>query len=286
MADEQTLTLLACQINIPPMTNARERDDHLEASVAKVREEIAGADRKIEIVVLPELSSIDYSRETFSKLDEIAEPLDGASFQAWRELALERGVHVSYSFARKGRDGPHICVAVVGPDGKLVGYYDKLHLAQYGASMEKEYFNRGNHLFVFEINGFRLAPIICYDIRIPELSRTLVIDQSVDVILHCGAYYRDASFHTWHPFAIARALENQVFFLSLNRAGEAYGNSLFCLPWQDETTPPLNFAPTEEDFRVITIEREIQAKARQDYTFLKDRLKDYRIELISCDTSD
>ncbi len=285
MANEKTLTLLACQIDIPPMTSAKERDEHLTTSVAKVRNEITNADRGIELVVLPELSSIDYSRETFSKLDEIAEPLDGVSFEAWRELAMDLGVHVSYSFARADKDGPYICAAVVGPNGKLVGYYDKLHLAQYGASMEKEYFNRGNHLFVFEINGFRLAPIICYDIRIPELSRTLVIDQNVDVILHCGAYYRDASFHTWHPFAIARALENQVFFLSLNRAGQTYGNSLFCLPWQDEITQPLNFAPTEEDFRVITIERETQAKAREDYTFLKDRLEDYRIELISSDTS-
>ena len=32
-----------------------------------------------------------------------------------------------------------------------------------------------------------------------------------DVITHCGAYYRDASFHTWHSFATTRALENQVF---------------------------------------------------------------------------
>ena len=281
MTTEQTLTLLACQIDIPPMTTVQERDTHLTTSVAKVRDEIARSDKKIELVVLPELSSIDYSRETFAQLGEIAEPLDGVSFRAWRDLAVEQNVYVSYGFARKGDDGFYICVAVVGPDGKLVGYYDKLHLAQYGTSIEKEYFNRGNHLFVFEINGFRLAPIICYDIRIPELSRTLVIDQNVDVILHCGAYYRDPSFHTWHPFAIARALENQVFFLSLNRAGETYGNSLFCLPWQDENTHPLEFANTEEDFQIITIERETQAKARQDYTFLKDRLEDYRIAVQS-----
>ena len=280
MTPDQTLTLLACQIDIPPMTTIQERDAHLATSVNKVRGEIARTDKKIELVVLPELSSIDYSRETFAQLDELAELLDGASFQAWQNLAIEQELYISYSFARKGEGGPYICAAVVAPDGKLLGHYDKLHLAQYGASMEKEYFNRGDHLFVFEVNGFRLSPIICYDIRIPELSRTLVIDQNVDVILHCGAYYRDASFHTWHPFAIARALENQVFFLSLNRAGETYGNSLFCLPWQDENTPPLEFAQTGEDFQIITLDPESQVKARQDYTFLKDRLEDYKIEVI------
>ncbi|MES0884279.1 carbon-nitrogen hydrolase family protein [Roseibium sp. SCP14] len=279
MSANETLSLLACQISIPPMKTVAERDAHLEDSVAKVRTRLA-SESAVDLVVLPELSSIDYSRETFSCLDELAEPLDGSSFQAWRELAREFGVHVSYGFPRADKDGPFISVGVVGPDGTLKGYYDKLHLAQYGASMEKEYFNRGNHLFAFEINSFRLAPIICYDIRIPELSRTLVVDQNVDVILHCGAYYRDESFHTWHAFAVARALENQVFFLSLNRAGDTYGNSLFCLPWQDEKTPPLSFAETEEDFRLITIDRATLKKARSDYTFLKDRLEHYRIDLM------
>lgn len=281
MPNSETLNLLACQISIPPMTTAAERDAHLATSVEKVLASLGSSDKLVDLVVLPELSSIDYSRDTFSRLGEIAEPLDGASFQVWRKVAIERGVYVSYSFARAGEGGPYICSAVVGPDGELVGYYDKLHLAQYGASMEKEYFNRGNHLFVFEIKGFRLAPIICYDIRIPELSRTLVIDQNVDVILHCGAYARDASFHTWHPFVIARALENQVFFLSLNRAGPAFGKSLFCQPWHDEKAPPLEFAETAEDFQIITLDRETQHKARRDYTFLKDRLEHYRIELMT-----
>ena len=279
MTANETLTLLACQIKVPPMTTAAERDVHLETSVAKVEEQLVSS-TTVDVVVLPELSSIDYSREAFDNLDALAEPLDGASFQAWRKLAMKHGVYVSYSFARTDAKGPFISVGVVGPNGKLLGHYDKLHLAQYGASMEKEYFNRGNHLFAFDVKGFRLAPIICYDIRIPELSRTLAVDQHVDVLLHCGAYYRDASFHTWHAFAIARALENQVFFLSLNRAGDTFGNSLFCLPWQDENTPPLTFADTDEDFRVITLERATLNKARSDYTFLKDRLEHYRIDLI------
>ncbi len=277
----ETLSLLACQISIPFMRTAAERDAHLAVSVEKVLAQLDMSGKPVDLVVLPELSSIDYSRDTFANLSELAEPLDGATFQAWRQVAQARGVYVSYSFARQGEGGPFICVAVVGPDGNLVGHYDKLHLAQYGASMEKEYFSRGDHLFVFDINGFRLAPIICYDIRIPELTRTLVIDQNVDVILHCGAYYRDESFHTWHPFAVTRALENQSFFLSLNRAGANYGKSLFCPPWQDENTLPLEFAETDEDFRIITLDRETLGHARQNYSFLKDRLQDYEIGVIS-----
>ncbi|MEO1138136.1 MAG: carbon-nitrogen hydrolase family protein [Pseudomonadota bacterium] len=268
-----TLTLLACQISIPAMTAIAERNAHLTACVAKVDACLKASTRRVDLVVMPELSSLDYARDTFENLAELAEPLDGPSFQAWRRLAQDHEVHVVYGFARAAQDGPRICSAVVGPQGQLVGYYDKLHLAQYGASMEKDYFTRGEHLLVFTLKGFRIAPIICYDIRFPDLSRVLVVDHEVDLLLHCGAYYRDESFHTWHAFATTRALENQVHLLSLNRAGQSYGNSVFCLPWHDETCRPEVFEGREEDFRLITLDQRTQAKVRERYTFLKDRIR-------------
>ena len=151
MTSQDTLSLLACQIEIPVTESAAARDRHLAESAAKVRDQLNR--RNMDLVVLPELSSIDYSRAAFDRLDEISEPLQGASFAVWREVAMEFGVHVSYSFARKGQSGTFISIAVVGPDGALVGHYDKLHLCQYGASMEKEYFVGGDHIFTFKVNG-------------------------------------------------------------------------------------------------------------------------------------
>jgi nitrilase len=272
-----SINVLACQIDIPSMTKAAQRDAHLHRSADRIRAAIERSDVPLDLVVLPELSSLDYSEETFAHLPELSEPLDGPSFQTWRGVALEAGVYVCFSFARLDDTETYICMAVVGPDGELVGHYDKLHLAQFGASSEKNYFSRGGHVFTFEINGFKLAPIICYDIRIPELCRTLVIDHQVDAILHCGAYYRDESFHTWHMFAVTRALENQVFFLSLNRAGDTYGKSLFCLPWHDETNPPTEFHETKEDLRCLSLNKADILAARRDYSFLKDRLPSYNL---------
>uniref|UniRef100_UPI0025EDCF96 carbon-nitrogen hydrolase family protein n=1 Tax=Roseobacter sp. TaxID=1907202 RepID=UPI0025EDCF96 len=135
----------------------------------------------------------------------------------------------------------------------------------------------GDHLFTFKIRNFTLAPIICYDIRFPELARVLVQEHGVDVILHCGAYFRDPSFPTWHAFAMTRAIENQVFFLSLNRAGQQYGNSLFCYPWMDETLGPVHFAAHDEDFRHIEIDRDRLSDARRTFTFLQDKLDSYHL---------
>lgn len=273
---KKTLNVLACQLHVPPIILVQERDAHLVSAGDKVRSRLTSCPDPVDLVVLPELSSLDYSRATFERLRDLSEPLDGASFATWSTIAREHQVHVVYSFARVDGDRFYISVAALDPDGCLLGHYDKIHLAQYGASMEKEYFTRGDRLFVFKLKNFNVAPIICYDIRIPELSRTLVLDRSVDVILHCGAYFRDESFHTWHSFAITRAIENQVFLLSLNRSGANYGKSLFCDPWMDQKTPPLEFKDTEEDFRVITLDKVDLENARANYSFLKDRLPDYQ----------
>ncbi|MBT9385900.1 carbon-nitrogen hydrolase family protein [Pseudooceanicola sp. CBS1P-1] len=268
-----TLRILACQIDIPAMTTAAERDAHLARVSEEVRRQLR--DRPADLVVLPELASIDYSRAAFDNLDALAEPLDGASFRCWSEVAREHGIHVVYGFARDAGETAHICMGAVDPQGRLVGHYDKLHLAQYGASMEKDYFTRGDHLLVLEVAGFRVAPIICYDIRIPELCRTLVLDHGVDAILHCGAYFRDVSFHTWHDFAVSRAIENQCYFLSLNRAGADYGQSLFCHPWHDETLAPTAFPAHAEAFLHLRATREEITSVRETYSFLRDRLDSY-----------
>lgn len=276
--DEQgQLRILACQISVPETVGVSDRDRHLEALCAKIGRELSTT--PTDLVLLPELASIDYSRASFDRLDLLAETLDGPSFQCWSVLARDHQTHIAYSFPRRSDDGYLITLAAVDPKGQMVGYYDKIHLAQYGASIEKEYFRRGEGLFVFSINSFRLAPIICYDIRIPELSRTLVVDHRVDVILHPSAYFRDESFYSWHAFAMSRAIENQVYFLSLNRAGTSYGMSLCCAPWVDETRGPVLFAEHKETLVHVILQKAEIMEARNKYSFLKDRLEDYHLSL-------
>jgi len=266
------LTLLAFQATVPPTPTAQDRDAHVARLAAMV-------DRKLEkapadLVVLPELSSIDYSCEAFDQLASIAEPPDGPSFRTWRNIARKHRTTVVFGMAEAGPDGFHISQVAIGPDGVLIGVYRKIHIAQFGASLEKEYFTRRPGLLVFEVCGIKVAPIICYDIRIPELTRTLCLRHGVQLVLHCGAYARDLSFYSWHHFAVTRALENQVHLLSLNRAGEEFGASIFCPPWIDETCPAPAFG-TDEEIRRFTVDLTETAAVRKTYTFLADRLSDY-----------
>ena len=159
------------------------------------------------MVVLPELSSIDYSNESFDQLELLVEDLEGKSLIVWREIAIKFKCNVLYGFARRYNNSKYISTALVDPNGKLQGYYDKIHLCQYGASTEKNYFTNGKHIFTFSVKDVKCAPIICYNIRMPELMRDLALQHDVQLILHCGAYFRDESFATWHQCAVTRALE-------------------------------------------------------------------------------
>ena len=98
---------------------------------------------------------------------------------------------------------------MIGANGSVAGHYDKLHIAQFGVSNERDHFTRGNRLLVLEAGGFNFGAIICYDIRIPELSRILTRRHGVDANLYLTAFCRDETFHTWHAFATTRVIETR-----------------------------------------------------------------------------
>ncbi len=270
------LRLLACQARVSDTPSATDRDRHVVSLCERIAHYLESRDT-VDLIVLPELCTLHYSREVFQSLDDLAEPLNGLSVERFAELARRTGAMVVFGMARRTKSGFRISQVILSATGELAGYYDKMHLCQYGTSCEKEFFERGEKIITVDIKNWTVAPLICYDIRIPEMSRALVLEHDVDLLLHCGAYFRDESFSTWHSFAITRAMENQVYLLSLNRAGKNFGNSLFCPPWMDEAHPADHFAEYAEEFRVLELDPDLPAKTRSVYTFLKDRHAQYRL---------
>lgn len=271
---EKVLSVLACQIDVPEdMRSAEDRDHHL----ARIAELIDGAlsDRTAEVVMLPELSSVSYSRHCFSEPEIFAEDAEGRSFQILARVAKKRRVHILYGAPCRREDGClSISQFVIDREGRPIGAFEKLHLAQFGASMEKDYFSPGKRLLVLDIKGFRLAPVICYDLRFAGLATELALGRNVDAILHSVAFCRDESFYSWRPFVITRALENEVYWLSLNRAGEKFGASIFCPPWVDEKNRE-TVCGAGEELIWFDISKEVISQARHRYTFRNDRLANY-----------
>jgi len=248
------ITVLVCQVVVSRTRSKSQRDQHLIQLQQRVSKQLETT--FADLVVLPELVSIEYSNRSFDLLADLSESIKGSSFEVWRNVSQQHRCFVAYSFAlRTGSDTFQIASAVVDPHGELLGVYSKQYLAQFGASSEKHYFEPGEELFVFNINGYRVAPIICADIRFPELARALTVNHKVDVILHQGAYARDSTFFSWHSFACTRALENQIYLVSVNRAGEDYGHSIVVPPWVDENHPTTVLSDHDEQFAYLKLDR-------------------------------
>ena len=105
----------------------------------------------------------------------------------------------------------------ITPDG-IAGTYDKRHL--FPTSPEPELFQKGNSLPIFEYQGWRICPQICYDLRFPVWCRNSVKNNQFkyDILLYV-ANWPAARAHIWNTLLTARAIENQCYVVGCNCVG-------------------------------------------------------------------
>ena len=269
------MKILAFQPKIYRASNGIEKLSHVFELVEKVDLAIqSSSSDKVDLVALPELTTIEFTKKAFENLSEVAESLDGESFSLFAELAKKHSTYISFSLPRKEQGNFYISNIVINRHGALETYYDKIHIPKFGFPIEKNYFKRGKKTCVFRVNEFQVGVIICYDFRFPEYSRLLVEKFKLDFILHPVAFVEDDTFPSWHNFVITRALENHVYFLSINRAGQSWGNSIFCSPWIDQNTQPVVFGKDEE-YKFFELFKDRLHTVKDNYNFSEDRLKSY-----------
>jgi predicted amidohydrolase len=156
---------------------------------------------------------------------------------------------------------------LAGPDGSLA-HYDKLHPFSYAG--EHEHFTAGTHRgLVLDIEGVRLAPFVCYDLRFADEFWDLA--EAVDGYVVVANWPAARRLH-WQALLVARAIENQAYVVGVNRVGEgdgiAYaGDSRVVAP----SGEVLAGAAEIETVLLADIDPEVVAATRARYPFLADR---------------
>ncbi len=218
------------------MNSTRDGDRNL-ASAGRLVGEAAGAGA--DLVVLPE----KWPWLAQGKgVQEGAEPLDGPAITAAREWARDLGIHlVAGSFTEQRPDGTlsNTCPAI-DPDGEIVALYRKLHMFDVEVDgveyRESEYETAGSEVVTFEIGDRVIGLAVCYDLRFPELFRSLV-DQGATVLCLPAAFTVKTGRDHWEVLIRARAIEDQCFLIAADQFGEAepgfgfWGHSLIADPW-------------------------------------------------------
>ena len=148
-------------------------------------------------------------------------------------LAKANHVNIVAGSVANLRDGKVYNTATVfDRDGNCIASYDKTHL--FTPMGEDDYFTAGDHLCRFQLDGKDCGFIICYDIRFPELTRSLAL-QGLDLLFVVSQWPKIRTFHL-RTLTTARAIENQMFLVCCNSCGTAGqtvygGNSAIIDPW-------------------------------------------------------
>lgn len=164
------------------------------------------------LLVLPELFSTGFSMN----VNAVAEEEKGMTFQFLSKLAQRRKIWVVAGLGTISPDGKGLNQAtVIDPTGHEKGRYTKNY--PFSLSNEGDFYKEGSEVMVVECNEFNLAPIICYDLRFPELFRSAT-DKRADLFTVIANWPIKRVDH-WITLLKARAIENQAWVIGVNRAG-------------------------------------------------------------------
>lgn len=175
----------------------------------------AAAD-KPDVIVLPETWNSGF----FPKQDLCAACCKNGDEVKSRIGALAKELNtniVAGSVSNLRGDKVYNTAFVFGRDGECTAEYDKTHL--FTPMGEDDFYTRGDHLCAFSLDGVKCGLMICYDLRFPELARTLAL-QGAEVLFVVSQWPTERVFHL-HSLLTARAIENQAFVVCCNSCGTA-----------------------------------------------------------------
>jgi predicted amidohydrolase len=166
--------------------------------------------RGAELIVLPEMFSTGFSMDSAA----LAEPENGPTSQWLLDQAAQLQAVICGSLIIQAADGSYRNRLLwARPDGSLA-HYDKRHLFRMAG--EHKHYAAGEQQLLLELNGWRIRPLICYDLRFPVWSRD---PHSTDLLLYTANWPAARRQH-WNRLLPARAIENLCYVAAVNRIGQ------------------------------------------------------------------
>lgn len=222
------------------------------------------AAQKPDLIVMPEmwLGAPSHRSEVPFWLD-----LYSRRLQDLKKLARECRTAFYFSQLEKAGTRFYNTAYWIDASGSVVGRYRKIHLFSYGG--ECAIYTAGKRASLFETPWGKIGGLICYDIRFPELARALA-HHGAQVFVVC-AQWPDSREHHWLTLLKARAIENQVYVIAVNRLGKKgklnfKGRSVVIDPW-GQVVADLKNGPS----RVVTMDLSRVDSIRKEFPFFAER---------------
>ncbi|WP_227937975.1 carbon-nitrogen family hydrolase [Alkalihalobacillus deserti] len=223
----------------------------------------------VDVLVLPEMWTTAY---TLPMLEKIVKADKGMTEPFLKNLAKTFNVNlVAGSFAIEEEGSMYNRSIIVNREGSIVHTYDKMHLVP---MLDEHLYLKGgeNTGRVFELDGKKMGVIICYDLRFPELIRSLAL-QGAEVVFVVAEWPEARASH-WEILQQARAIEDQVYIVSCNRVGTYdgvlfAGRSMVVNPWGEMV---FKASQTEEETIRVTLDLKEVHRIRKEVPVFSSRV--------------
>ncbi len=204
-----------------------------------------------DLIILPELFTTGFSMN----VSTTAEHMTGASVKWMQDWALKTQAAIVGSLPVLENGHYYNRLLFVHPSGKI-DHYNKRHL--FSLAKEQTVFTGGSERLIVNYKGWRICPLICYDLRFPVWSRN---HQDYDLLLYTANWPKQR-INAWDALLIARAIENISYVVGINRVGtdpknntytgrsagyDFLGNALTALPDNNEEVFTIALSKTKQD---------------------------------------
>lgn len=160
-----------------------------------------------DLILLPETFTTGFTMNS----RKLAMEKDNFVTEWMKEQAIAKNAAIAGSLIIREEEKIYNQMVFVTPGSSYS--YNKRHLFRMGK--ENEYFDSGNERVIIEFKGWRILPLICYDLRFPVWSRNR---NEYDLLIY-SANWPAARQGVWNTLLKARAIENQVYVAGINRVG-------------------------------------------------------------------
>jgi predicted amidohydrolase len=218
-----------------------------------------------DLIVFPEMTLTGFSMNT----RETAEMADTSqSVEAFRVLAKDFGVGliIGVVFNRDKKSGN--CAIFINRTGEVLATYQKIH--PFSFSGEDEFFDAGHEISQVNFESLSIGLTICYDLRFPELYSALAVGS--DLIVNIANWPAIRLEH-WVTLLKARAIENQIFIVGVNRSGKddkglEYVKSSMIIKPNGDMLGPLH---SDEEIDIFDIDINFTIDLKQRFSTTQDR---------------
>jgi omega-amidase len=186
----------------------------VDANLAMFEEKIWQIEGDQDLIVLPEMFTTGFTMNA----EALAEPVNSKTFRWMKQQSAQTKAVIVGSYIVKVSGSFFNRLYAVFPDGSC-SFYDKRHL--FALAGENLKYTPGEKRMIFEVKGWKVMPLICYDLRFPVWSRSQKTSDSsyeYDLLLYV-ANWPKPRIQSWDILLSARAIENQSYVLGANRLG-------------------------------------------------------------------